>query len=94
MRIMRLIHRATLASLLLLPSLAIAQGEDPVEDPVSEPAAAERRASFYRTPRERREAGLKTKLTDWITFSGLVEVEAGSVVYQFRNDRSDSGGMA
>ncbi len=87
---MRLIPRATLASLLLLPSLAIAQGEDPVEDPVSESAAAERRASFYRTPRERREAGLKTKLTDWITFSGLVEVEAGSVVYQFRNDRSDS----
>lgn len=30
---------------------------------------------IYRSPEDRREAGLKTELTDWLTFSGLVEVE-------------------
>jgi len=30
---------------------------------------------IYRSPEERREAGLKTELTDWLTFSGLVEIE-------------------
>jgi len=30
---------------------------------------------IYRTPEERREAGLKYKVTDWLTVSGLVELE-------------------
>lgn len=30
---------------------------------------------IYRSPEERREAGLKTELTDWLTISGLIEVE-------------------
>lgn len=35
----------------------------------------EDQARIYRTPQERREAGLKRKLTDWLTLSGLVEFE-------------------
>jgi len=30
---------------------------------------------IYRSPEERREAGLQTEITDWLTFSGLIEVE-------------------
>lgn len=30
---------------------------------------------IYRSPEERREAGLKTELTEWLTFSGLLEIE-------------------
>jgi len=30
----------------------------------------------YRSPAERREAGLGTQLTDWLKFSGLLEIEA------------------
>ncbi|MCB1120375.1 MAG: hypothetical protein KJT03_02400 [Verrucomicrobiae bacterium] len=32
-------------------------------------------AKFYRSPEERREAGLGTPLTDWLTFYGLLEAE-------------------
>jgi hypothetical protein len=34
-----------------------------------------RPAKIYRSPEERREAGLGTELTDWLTFSGLIEIE-------------------
>lgn len=32
-------------------------------------------ARIYRSPEERREAGLKTKVNEWLTFSGLLEIE-------------------
>ena len=32
-------------------------------------------ARFYRSPEERREAGLGTPITDWLTFFGLLEAE-------------------
>lgn len=32
-------------------------------------------ARIYRSPEERREAGLGTKLNDWLKFSGLLEIE-------------------
>lgn len=41
------------------------------------------RAGFYRTREERREAGLGTKLTDWLTFSGLFEAENIREVTEF-----------
>lgn len=42
---------------------------------------------FYRSPEERREAGLGTKLTDWLTFYGLLEAEVEYEKDKFR-DRS------
>ncbi len=39
------------------------------------PSALVDRVGNFRTRDERREAGLGTELTDWLTFSGLVEVE-------------------
>jgi len=32
---------------------------------------------FYTNPEERREAGLGRKITDWLTLSGLLEIQAG-----------------
>lgn len=38
-------------------------------------AAVNKSEHIYRSPEERREAGLKSEITDWLTFSGLLEVE-------------------
>jgi len=45
------------------------------------------RAKFYRSPEERREAGLGTPLTDWLTFYGLLEVE-----YEYSKTKLRDGG--
>ncbi len=47
------------------------------------------RAGNYRTREERREAGLGTELTDWLTFSGLVEAESIREVSNFDVELSD-----
>jgi len=39
------------------------------------PAGRDDQARIYRTPEERRAAGLKRELTDWLALSGLVELE-------------------
>ena len=39
------------------------------------PAVSPERVGNFRTRDERREAGLGTQVTDWLTFSGLIEVE-------------------
>ena len=48
------------------------------------------RVRFYTTPREKREAGVGTKLSDWLTFYGLLEVEASTTKDQFRNTSKTS----
>ncbi len=57
-----------LCLLLLIPFSAFGQG-------ISGLAVETERVGNFRTRDERREAGLGTELTDWLTFSGLVELE-------------------
>jgi hypothetical protein len=40
---------------------------------------------IYRNPEERREAGLGTELTDWLTFSGLFELEKNYTQFKYDN---------
>ncbi len=47
---------------------------------------AKQSARFYRSPEERREAGQGTQVTDWLLFSGLVEVETEYLENQYRNN--------
>ncbi|MCH7815680.1 MAG: hypothetical protein IIC60_03815, partial [Proteobacteria bacterium] len=47
------------------------------------------RVGNYRTREDRREAGLGTEITDWLTFSGLVEVETFREVTQFDVELAD-----
>ena len=47
---------------------------DVIED-IAEPQV-ERTPKLYRSPSERREAGLGRKVTDWLSVSGLAEVES------------------
>ena len=58
----------TLLTLLAAPLYASAQ-EEIIRDDTGEPVR------IYKTPEERREAGLKHELTDWLAVSGLVEFE-------------------
>lgn len=71
-----------LALLLCFPLPAF--GQEP-------PGASEytERVGNFRTRDERREAGLGTELTDWLTFSGLVEVEHIREVTEFDVSLSD-----
>ncbi len=46
-------------------------------------------ARLYRSPSERREAGLGRHVTEWLTVSGLVEVESEHSVQEFASERSD-----
>lgn len=59
--------------------------------PARATAADEHRAQIYHTPKERREAGLETKLTDRLFFSGIVEIQATSFDYQYRNNIPNAG---
>lgn len=72
--------------LVMAPMPAFAADEDP------EPAAGgEVGGRIYTTPREKRAAGLGSKLTDWLTFYGLVEVELASVEDRYRGNAKDAG---
>ncbi|MGI9285400.1 MAG: LbtU family siderophore porin [Pseudomonadales bacterium] len=83
MRMFVLHLRAWLALLLALelPLLCYA-AED--EDEFGEPAV--QAARFYRNPEERREAGLGRQLTDWLLFSGLLEIEKEYLENKFKNN--------
>jgi len=49
-------------------------------------AADEPGARIYRSPEERREAGIGHEITDWLTFSGLLEAE-----YEYRKNTALGG---
>lgn len=68
------------ASALALPLLSYA-AEEVAE--TAEPTV--QAARFYRSPEERREAGLGTQFTDWLRFSGLVEIEKEYLEDHFQN---------
>lgn len=56
---------------------------DETVDPEDKPVE---RAKFYRSPEERREAGLGTPVTEWLTFYGLLEAE-----FEYSNTRYRAG---
>lgn len=69
---------------LLLPSLLFADELEEVEQ-----AEDIQPAKFYSTPAERREAGMGTELTDWLTVSGLIEIETAHAWDSFRGGSSE-----
>jgi len=80
-------NKKTVATLCFLPALALGNDESPLPDT----GATEQRAQIYHTPRERREAGLGTQLTDWLSLSGLAQIQATSFNNMFRNSIPDAG---
>jgi hypothetical protein len=76
-----LIRLVTLLALLADPLYAGAQEEIIRDD-------TQQQVRIYKTPAERREAGLKHALTDWLSVSGLVEFE---YLYQRSNRYAASG---
>ena len=61
-----------------LHSIEFSHQEEERQDPVAP-------ARFYRSPEERREAGLGTPLTDWLTFFGLLEAEYEYTKLKYRD---------
>ena len=80
-------NKATVSTFLFLPALAWANNEKIVPDN----GANERRLQIYHTPREKRDAGLDTKLSEWLSLSGLAKIEATSFDNNFRNNISNAG---
>ncbi len=80
-------NKKTVATLLFLPAFALADDEIPTTDK----SASERRVQVYHTPREKRDAGLGTNLTDWLSLSGLAKIEATSFDNNFQNKITNSG---
>ena len=73
------------ALMLVSTALTFAQEADEEDgDLDSEPVE---RAKFYISPEERREAGLGTPVTDWLTFYGLLEAE-----YEYEKHKYLDGG--
>ncbi|XOV81225.1 MAG: LbtU family siderophore porin [Aestuariibacter sp.] len=66
--------------------LCVAQKpEDEQEEELAseEPAGIEQAGTqFYRSPEERREAGLGTQITDWLKVSGLIELEREQATFR------------
>ncbi len=77
--------------LLLLPCLALAQGTDELIELKQRVAALEKRnAELYHNLEGKKEAGLDTQLSKYLTLSGLLEVEAAAESVHFRGGKSDS----
>lgn len=74
-------HRTPLTSLILLslhllPVVSLGgEGSQDADEPATEPPSTR----IYRSPEERREAGLGTQVTDWMKVSWLLEFEAENV---------------
>ncbi len=87
----RFLHRHTWAPGIFPLALFIAsttcfseETADEVEKKVK-PVSAE----FYRSPEERREAGLGRKITEWLTISGLAEGEIEYREFEFSDHKSN-----
>ncbi len=52
-------------------------------------ASESEKARIYRTPDERREAGLVTELNEWLAFSGLLEVEKEYFEENLKNNKKN-----
>ena len=70
MSLIKFLFRLAFVCGALLPVCGFSHAADP-ENPIEEPE----HARIYRNPEERREAGLGTQITDWLSVSGLLEIE-------------------
>ncbi|HBE92095.1 MAG TPA: hypothetical protein DDW55_06040, partial [Gammaproteobacteria bacterium] len=82
-----------LAGVPVFPALLLA-GEHDEEDELDGLEEVERAegvtpAKFYSTPEERREAGMGRQVTDWLTVSGLIEVETAHAWDSFHGGESE-----
>ena len=81
------------AGVVVFPSLLCAAGDEDRDEPdvLEEVEQAEGviPAKFYSTPAERREAGMGRQLTEWLTVSGLIEVETEHAWDSYRGGESD-----
>jgi hypothetical protein len=60
---------------------------DEVLEDIAKPQV-EQTPKLYRSPSERREAGLGRQLTDWLSVSGLAEVESEYLDYNFSGNKT------
>ena len=86
-------HMRILAAAVLCFTLPMLCGPVPAADApdvfeeIAEPQA-KKSVKLYRSPSERREAGLGRKVTDWLSISGLAEVESEYEDFGFDGDKS------
>ena len=66
--------------LILLPQITLA------EEKAIEQDSSSHETRIYRNPAERREAGQLTEITDWLTFSGLIEIEKEKTRQHYRTN--------
>lgn len=88
---MRTLNKDVFAGLVAIFTLppALASAADETLGPGA--ATQNHSVQIYHTPRERREAGSETKLTEHLFFSGMVEVQATSFDNQFREKIPNAG---
>ncbi len=76
---------------LLMPCFALAQETDELGKLKERVAALEKKnAELYHSLGEKKEAGLQTQLSKYLTLSGLLEVEASAESVHFSGGNSDS----
>jgi hypothetical protein len=80
-------HQATILTLIL--TLLCAGGQACAEVAVASAPDADRDAKLYRSPSERREAGLHREVTEWLSISGLAEVETEHEDFDYAGNKSD-----
>jgi len=73
-----------LSVLLIFPLTVMA------EQTPSRAETKEKHAKIYRTPEERRDAGRSTPLTDWLKFSGLLEIDNEYTQSRFADHASNT----
>ena len=80
----KLFFAAMTSILVLAPVHASDVYEDTVR--INEEKQTERPSRLYRSPEERRKAGIGTEITDWLTFYGLLEIEKVNTRKHFRQN--------
>ena len=80
-------HPATI--LILILTLLCGAGQACAEIPVASAPDADRDAKLYRSPSERRESGLHREVTEWLSISGLAEVETEHQDFDYTGNKSD-----
>lgn len=71
-----------------LVTLQASAADPAVFEDIAEPHEQET-ARIYRSPTEKREAGLGRAVTDWLTVSGLAEIEYEESDFRFAGSKSD-----
>lgn len=72
-------------TMIFFTCLTLSSFADEVDDDANKIDEPDAHPTFYRTPEEKREAGLGTELTDWLVVSGLLEIEREQPRYELMN---------